>query len=151
MNWEQITQWLDKFTSKPLVYWTFVVLISFGCAFILFSQTSIGKKTLNKLTKLYELGHQRANDTLKKVEDVETLAKEKIEALASEYEQKANALEQACQKKVACLVSILDYNEKYLFSILEKIIIRIKPTIKKEDCNKTYLNELLYLYSLTLF
>ena len=121
MNWEQITTWLDQFTNKPLVYWTFVVLVSFGCAFILFSQTSIGKKTLKKLTNLYELGDKRADDTLKKVKEVELLAKEKIEALTAQYEEKAKNLEQAFTTKVSALVSILDYNENRLFSILEKI------------------------------
>lgn len=110
MNWEQVTTWLDKFTNKPLVYWTFVILVSFGCAFILFSQTSIGKKTLNKLTKLYNLGDEKAVKTLEKVKEVELLANEKIEALKGEYEQ-----------KVACLVSIVNFYEESVFVILEDI------------------------------
>ena len=121
MNWEQITAWIDKFTNKPLVYGIFIVLVSFACAFILFSQTSIGKKTLKKLTSLYNLGHQKANDTLKKVEDVERLANEKIEGLKADYEQKAADIENKCDQKVAFLISVVNFYEESTFSILEKV------------------------------
>lgn len=121
MNWDKFTAWIDQFTNKPLVYGIFIVLVSFACAFILFSQTSIGKKTLNKLTNLYKLGHERANDTLKKVEEVEILAKEKIAELEAQYEQKINELTAAYEEKVATLVSIVNFYEETLFVILEKI------------------------------
>ena len=121
MDWSQFTHYIDKFTNKPLVYGIFIVLVSFACAFILFSQTSIGKKAINKAISLHKESVKKANDTLKKVEDVETLAKEKIEALTAQYEQKAQELEQAYQQKVATVVSILNYNEEYLFKILELI------------------------------
>lgn len=121
MNWDKFTAWIDQFTNKPLVYGLFIVLVSFGCAFILFSQTSIGKKTLNKLTSLYNLGHERANDTLKKVEKVETLAKEKIAELEAQYEQKTADLTASYEEKVATLVSIVNFYEEAFFAVLEKI------------------------------
>lgn len=121
MNWDKFTAWIDQFTNKPLVYGIFIVLVSFACAFILFSQTSIGKKTLNKLTSLYKLGHERANDTLKKVEEVETLAKEKIAELEAQYEQKTADLTAAYEEKVATLISIVNFYEESFFAVLEKI------------------------------
>lgn len=128
MNWDKFTAWIDQFTNKPLVYGIFIVLVSFACAFILFSQTSIGKKTLNKLTNLYKLGHEKANDTLKKVENVETLAKEKIAELEAQYEQKINDLTAAYEEKVATLISIVNFYEESFFAVLEKI-----PNAKVQD------------------
>lgn len=121
MDWDKITAWLDQFTNKPLVYGIFIVLVSFGCAFILFSQTSIGKKTLYKLTGLYNLGDEKASRTLKKVEEVETLAKERIDELEAQYEQKTADLTAAYEEKVATLVSIVNFYEEAFFAVLEKI------------------------------
>ena len=121
MSWEQITTWIDHFTNKPLVYGIFIVLVSFACAFILFSQTSIGKKALRKLTSLYTLGDQRNSTTLKKVEEVERLATERIEALESHYEQKASELKAEYEQKVATLVSIVNFYVESLFESLELV------------------------------
>lgn len=121
MSWDKFTAWIDQFTNKPLVYGLFIVLVSFGCAFILFSQTSVGKKTLNKLTKLYELSHQNSSKTLKKVEQVETFTKEQIKALESDYEQKFNDYKNECELRVSTVISFFNYNEEKLFAILEKV------------------------------
>ena len=136
MSWDKFTAWIDKVTNKPLVYGIFIVLVSFACAFILFSSTSIGKKALTKLTGLYNLGEQKAARTLKKVEEVETLAKEKIAELEAQYEQKTTDLTAAYEEKVATLVSIVNFYEEAFFDVLEKIpnakvqseIIKLKET-----------------------
>lgn len=121
MDWDKFTAWIDQFTNKPLVYGIFIVLVSFSCAFILFSQTSIGKKTLKKLTGLYNLGDQKAARTLEKVKEVETLANQKIAELEAQYEQKTNELTAAYEEKVATLVSIVNFYEEAFFAVLEKI------------------------------
>lgn len=121
MNWEQIKTAIDSFTNKPIVIAIVTVLVSAAFAFILFSKTSLGKKAINKLTDLYALGKEKADKTLQKVEEVETLATEKIEALAAEYEQKAENLKSECEQRVAVVVSLLNFYEETLFAILEKI------------------------------
>ena len=121
MNWEQVTTWIDSFTNKPLVYGIFIVLVSFGCAFILFSQTSVGKKSINKAISLHQESARTAKQTLETVKKVETLAKEKINELEAKYEQKVSDLTNAYEEKVATLVSIVNFYEESFFSVLEKI------------------------------
>lgn len=122
MNWwEHFTTWLDQVTSNPLVITITGILTVVGSIFIFLSKTSFGKKAIANLTGLYRIGEQKATQTLKKVEEVETLAKEKIKALESQYEQKANELKAEYEQKAATLVSIINYYEESVFSILEKI------------------------------
>jgi len=123
-----LTDWLSQFFDKPVVVIISGILTVAWAAFVLFSKTSFGKKAIKSLTSLADLTAQKANDTLKKVEEVETLAKEKIAALQADYEEKAEKLKTEYETKVACVVSIFNYNEERLFAILEKI-----PNAKVQD------------------
>lgn len=121
MNWDSIKAFIDSITNNP----TFITLVGILTASIplltIFKNSSYGKKAIRKLTNLYNLGVSRANETLKKVEDVEKLAKEKIEALKGYYEEKAEELKNQCEQKVACAISFVNYYEDGVFAILEKI------------------------------
>lgn len=121
MTWEQITTWLDQFTDKPIVYYSLCVVIGVVAAFVILSKTSIGRKALKELRALFSRNEQTAKDTLKKVQEVETLAKEKIEALTADYEQKLADFESKCEQKVACVVSYFSLYEERTFAVLEKI------------------------------
>jgi len=133
MTWEQITAWLDAFSNKPIVIAIVSILTAFAPLFLIFKNTSFGKRAISKLTQLYNLGVERANDTLKKVEEVETLAKEKIEALEREYTQKLEDFENKCEQKVACVVSYFDLYQNKVFDTLEKI-----PNAKVQACVKEF-------------
>lgn len=121
MNWEEVKAFVDRFTNNPLVISILTALVSFACALVIFSKTSLGKKAINELTKLYQIGHQNSSKTLKKVEEVETYTKDQIKALESDYEQKFNNYKNECETRVATVVSIFNYNEEKLFAIIEKI------------------------------
>lgn len=110
MSWEQVKTFINGVAQHPLTITIVFVLLCFGCALIIFSKTSLGKKAIIELTKLHKLGEEKASQTLEKVKDIEILANEKIEALKAEYEE-----------KVAVLVSIVNYYEESVFTILEKI------------------------------
>ena len=121
MNWEQIKSGIDSFVNKPLVVTIVGILVTAAFAFILFSKTSIGRKTLNKLTNLYALGKEKADKTLQKVEDIEKAANQKIAALEADYQEKTESLKSEYEQKAAVVVSLLNYYEETLFAILEKI------------------------------
>ena len=121
MSWETITAFLDKISNNPIVITIVGILSLFIPLFTLFAKTSFGKKAIEQLTSLYQLGYERAIDTLKKVEDVEKLANEKIKALVGEYEQKCVELKQECEQKVACALSIVNFYEESVFYILDQI------------------------------
>jgi hypothetical protein len=129
MSWEQITTWLDQFTDKPIVYWTLCVVVGIVGALVVLSKTSLGRKAIIQLTSLYHLGDRKANETLEKVKEVELLAKDKIEALKGEYEQ-----------KVACLVSIVNFYEESVFVILEDIP-NAKVQTKLANFKKIYIQK----------
>ena len=121
MSWEQVTTWLDAFTNKPIVIAIVSILTAAAPLILIFKNTSFGKKAIASLTSLYRLGEEKANATLKKVEDVEKLAKEKIDALEREYTQKLEDFQNKCEQKVACAISIVNFYEESLFALIEQI------------------------------
>ena len=131
MTWEQITTWLDQFTDKPIVYYTLCVVIGIIAAFVLFAKTSVGRKALNELRGLFRSNEKTAKQTLEKVQNVETLANEKIAQLEAQYTQKVEECENKCEQKVACALSIVNFYEERIFSALEKI-----PNAKVQECVK---------------
>lgn len=121
MSWEQITNFISAFFDKPIVITLSGVLTAALLAFVLFAKTSFGKKAILKLTSLYATGKERADKTLKKVEDVEKLANERIEALKSEYEAKA-----------AIYVSLFNFYIEVLFNSLSEIPnAKVQARVKK--------------------
>lgn len=140
MNWEKIKSAIDSFSNNPLVVSIVSVLIAAAFAFILFSKTSIGKKAINKLTNLYALGKEKADKTLQKVEQIETVANEKIAALEAQYEEKAETLKSEYEQKVAVVVSLLNFYEETLFSILEKVP-NAKVQVELADFKAKYQNK----------
>ena len=110
MNWEQITNAISAFFDKPVVITIIGVLSGALTLFTIFAKTSLGKKAIKSLTALYNLGEQRAKQTLEKVQDVERLANERIEALKAEYEQ-----------KLAIVVSLFNFYIESLFEIARLI------------------------------
>ena len=121
MTWEQIKTWLDQFTDKPIVYYTLCVVIGIIAAFVLFSKISVGRKALNELRGLFSRNEQTAKDTLKKVQDVETLAKDEIASQKAFYEAKAEDLKADYEAKLSGLVSVVNFYETSIFTILEDI------------------------------
>jgi len=121
MSWDQITSWLSELTDKPIFITLAGILTVVGAVFVFLSKTSFGKKAIAKLTKLYYLGDKIATETLKKVQDVETLAKERIDELEGCFEQKVTKLKNEYEQKVAALISIANFYEETLFITLEKI------------------------------
>ena len=128
MSWQELTNGISKVADKPITIVSTVTVLVGLFVLLVISNTSIGKKTLNKLSGLCNNGQELAKKTLKiaeesneKVKEVETLANNKLNELAAFYEEKTKELEKAYETKVACVVSILNTNEEHLFSILEKI------------------------------
>lgn len=121
MSWEQVTNIISQFMDKPIVIALTGVLSGALVLFTLFAKSSFGKKAIIKLTSLYNLGQRTANETLKKVQDVETLAKEKISALEAEYSQKADEIQRACEEKVALALSFVVFYEESVLSVLDKL------------------------------
>lgn len=121
MSWEQVTNIISQFMDKPIVITITGVLSSALVLFTLFAKSSFGKKAIIKLTSLYNLGQRTTNETLKKVQDVETLAKEKISALEAEYSQKADEIQRACEEKVALALSFVVFYEESVLSVLDKL------------------------------
>lgn len=109
-TWEQVCQWINDFTDKPIVVTITGVLTLLATILIALSRTSIGKKAIAKLTNLYNLGIDIAHETNQKVKEVELLANQKIESLKAEYDQ-----------KTAALISIVNFYEESLFSLIELI------------------------------
>ena len=136
MNWEQITNAINQFFDKPIVVTLSGILTVVGAIFVFLSKTSIGKKAIKNLTSLYTLGVERADVTLKKVEEVQTLATNEIKALKDEYERKANELKQEYEQKASTLVSICNFYVESTFSALEKI-----PNLKVQEEVKTLREE----------
>lgn len=128
MAWQQITNAISQFFDKPITISLSLVLSIAYFVFLFFSKTSLGKKAIKKLTNLYNLGEQRAKETLEKVKEVELLAKNEIASLKADYEQKANDLKANYDQKSAALASIFNYYVESLFTTLEKI-----PNIKVQE------------------
>ena len=136
MSWEQFTTWLDAFTNKPIVITITGIITAAIPLFFFFANSSLGKKAIAKLTGLYRDGLEKASQTLKKVEDVEKLATEKINALEREYTQKLEDFENKCEQKVACVVSYFNLYQNKVFDTLEKI-----PNAKVQACVKEFRND----------
>ena len=126
MTWETITNWISQFFDKKVVIAVVSILAALGSGLILLSRTSFGKRAILKLTTLYELGLQKAAATEKKVQDVEKLAKEKLDELKADYEQ-----------KIAVFVSIVNFYEESVFSILEEIP-NAKVQARLKDFKESY-------------
>lgn len=115
--WENLTEWLSQFFDKEVVVIIVSITYALAAILIIISKTSFGKKAIADLTALFNKGVKIAKESNEKVIDVEKLAKEKIEALKADYEQKTTAL-----------VSIVNFYEESLFQIIEKI-----PNKKVQD------------------
>lgn len=126
-TWEQVTLWINGFFDKPIVVTISGILTLLATILIALSRTSIGKKAIVKLTNLYNLGIDIAHETNQKVKDVELLANQKIESLKAEYEQ-----------KTAALISIVNYYEESLFSLIE-LIPNAKVQNKLVDFKSNYI------------
>ena len=122
MNWwDQFVKWVSDFTSHPAVVSIITVLTALIPLFVLFSKTSFGRRAIDKLTSLYELGERKATETLEIVKKVETLANEKIAALEATYSEKTEELKKEYECKIACALSIVNFYEESVFCILGQI------------------------------
>lgn len=137
MNWEQITNAISAFFDKPVVVTLSGIFSGALILFTIFAKTSFGRKAINKLTALYNLGARTATQTLKKVEDVEKLATEKISELEAENSQKIEELKQEYEKKVSVLVSLFNFYIDALFETLATIP-NVKLQAKVQELKEKY-------------
>lgn len=135
MTWENVTHIIDKIADKPIVIAVVTALTLVMGALVIFAKTSLGKKALKSLMAKFLLtdGQTRecakiANDALEKVKNVETLAKDRIKALESEYDRKANELKQEYEQKLAISVSIVNYYVESTVATLKLI-----PNVKVQE------------------
>ena len=99
------------------------------------------------LTSLYNLAERKAAETLKKVEDVEILANQKIAALETEYEEKTEDLKNQYDQKLAAALSFFIFYEETVMSVLETIpneklqkavaVFKSKLELKKNEITAT--------------
>lgn len=145
MSWEQITNSISAFFDKPIVITFAGVLSAALTVFTIFNKTSFGKKAINKLTALYDLGERKANEALEKVKKVEILANEKINALEAYYNEKVDEVEKNCQEKIAVALSFVAFYEQSVLSILDQLpnakvqaaLLEFKKTLDEKKKNIT--------------
>lgn len=138
--WETAKAFIDRISNNPIVVTLAGVFAFIGGGLLLLSRTSVGKKAINKAIELCSGADRKAADTLKKVQDIETLAKEKIAALQKDNTKKIEDLTNFYEQKIACALSFVNFYEESLFAIADQIpnakVQALLSDLKKEYENK---------------
>lgn len=138
--WESFTSFMSKVANQPIVISLSSIFAFFSGALLLFSRTSLGKKAINKAISLCSGADRKAAETLKKVQDIETLAKDKIAALQADYAKKVEELTNFYEQKLACALSFVNFYEESLFAIADQIP-NVKVQALLSDYKKEYENK----------
>ena len=127
--WEEVTAWISQLFDKQIVI-NLTTIFSFGgLVFSIFAKTSLGRKSIAKLTELANKTLEKTNNTNEKVKKVELLATEKINALKDEYE-----------RKTLVVVSTFDVVVNGLFAALKEIP-NVKVQNQIENFEKKYADQ----------
>lgn len=110
MAWESFKEGFDYFSNSPLIITLVTVLSVVGCALLIFANSSLGKKALKELRKLFDKSEKEVKDY-----------KDKVEKLIVEKEEQLKLVKETYEKQYLALYSKYEELSNYLIEVVELI------------------------------
>lgn len=135
MSWDQLVAAIKEFFNQPVVVIVTSIASTVVGAITIISKTSFGKRAIHSMKKRIAEILETVHSSNEKINDVEKLARERIESLKAEYEIKTKVL---ASQFDFFLTSVFKIIELYPNVKIQNAILELKAEYenKKEEIEK---------------